>query len=194
MTRLPDYRKNSLLGMQDMLRSLKQQQNRSQFSPRILASDGDGGMTRDEAIGNDALSGALVPWAGVAVADTFGLTVAWATVATLTVPVPAGFTRALVVNVSAQAYAKNTTATPDYLYTRPYINADSAPIGASGWTIPSPAIGPDAYGATVAPGTSSLINLNGSFTVNLDVSTSFAAWAASTGNFANLFISLLFLR
>lgn len=98
MSRLPNYRKNSLQGMQDYLRAIKQQQNRSQFSPRILASDGSGGMTRDRAIGNDALASPVAYHSGFANNDgPFDITMAEQEFAAFDIAIPDGYSKALVV-------------------------------------------------------------------------------------------------
>ena len=193
MSRLPNYRKNSLQGLQDMLNNLHRQQNRSQFSPRILASDGEGGMTRDQAIGNDALAGALVPWSGAVEADPFTVAVAWGTIATLTIPVPVGFTRALATTLASQATAMNGSTQSDYLFVRAHTSADSASPDV--YRLGSAAVPPGEYGYTADIKTGLYIGLEESFAFDLQVSTQSENWgSANVGNAATLSVSLLFLR
>jgi hypothetical protein len=179
-----------------MLNDLKQQQNRSQFSPRILASDGDGGMTRDQAIGNDALAGALVPWSGSvswpAQSGGFAVPLAWTTLTTLTVPVPAGFTRMLITTCVVGAIARNTGTQVDWLYAKAVPNADHD--DPSGWVISSPDVPPGATGPAFDNNAFLMVNLSGSFTVDLQVRTGIGPWSYDASNAANLAVSGLFLR
>lgn len=196
MSRLPDYRRNSMRGLRDMLNDLKQQQNRSQFSPRILASDGEGGMTRDQAIGNDALAGAVIPGVINELEKNFAVTPTWAARCSVNVVVPDIATR-LLANCStwAVAYNPNTTGGGDgagleYLYAYVKIGATAGeftPTGVSG----------NGGQATASAGLGTLLeNLEPGSTVTISamVSDGWQAIAASSNNWCILTGTLMWLR
>lgn len=141
-------------------------------------------------IGNDALANPLA--AGVAHADAVGFSLnkgANATIATATIPVPAGFTRALVTATAAIS-AFNSTAASDYLYCVAYIQADTV----RGWSLPV-SVSPSDSGMSTQTATALLTGLSGSFYVKVAGSTANAAWATSTsGNVANIDATVVFLR
>jgi hypothetical protein len=183
--------------------SLKRLQNASPFSGTGLSIPEDGttqvegnlwvtgDFTADGKINNDALTAPVVPATAHADAGSFSSGVAWSTKCSVTVPVPSGYTKALVLSLVTAATAKNTTAARDFLYTSASISGmGSLP----GWVLGSPDVPAGAYGVATDYQTVLLTGLSGSFTVEGQISTGFATWAADSGNKMNLDISLLFLR
>ena len=136
-------------------------------------------------IGNEVL-----PLAPHGDSVNFPMTVAWATRATVTVTVPAGYTRALVFAVG-QASVVNTTGGLDQLCLDTLINGVVPPGWLATTDVPSTNIG-----SVAAAGTKLLTGLTGggTFTVAARVSTAIAAWGANVANACNVDASVTFLR
>lgn len=141
-------------------------------------------------IDNAALTSPVAPAVGHDDAYNFALTPAWSTVAQITVTVPAGYTRALVI-ATGNASCKNPTAGQDYLWASVGIGSGTSP----GYAMRS-AIGAANYGSATNASTRLLTGLTGggTFTVYLDLSTDIANWSASVFNSANLDAAITFLR
>jgi len=140
-------------------------------------------------INNDALTSPVYPFVGHAQGNNFTLSTTNTAKATLTVPVPAGYTSAMVT-ANAHVSAFNPTADSDYLYAVAWIQSDTT----IGWSMPTtiPA-GESAHTSQTA--TALLSGLGSSFTVKVATSTAFQSFASSTsGNVCNIDATVLFLR
>jgi hypothetical protein len=125
-------------------------------------------------------------------ANNFAVGTAWTYPLSVVMPIPTGFTRALV-EATVGVSANNSTASGDYLFGDISIPAYSGSL--PGFTIGSALIDPGAGGISWQSTSVQLTDLSGpSFTVNGAVSTGFGSWAASTGNVANLDVTVLFTR
>ena len=141
-------------------------------------------------IDNAALTSPVAPAVGHADAVNFALTPAWSAVAEITVTVPAGYSKALVI-ATGNASCKNPTAAQDYLWASVGIGSGTSP----GYAMRS-AIAAANYGSATNSCTRLLTGLTGggTFAVYLDLSTDIADWSASTFNSANLDAAITFLR
>jgi hypothetical protein len=139
---------------------------------------------------NSMLASPVAPAVAHADAANFSLTSgANQTLATATVPVPSGYTRALV-SATAGISAFNPTASPDYLFCVAYIQNDTA----RGWSLPVTVNSTDS-GCANHTATALLTGLSGSFTVRVAGSTQSGTWNTEvTGNVANIDATVLFLR
>jgi hypothetical protein len=143
-------------------------------------------------IGNGALANPLSPTRVHSDANTFTVTVAWATIATATATVPAGYSQALILSMAVGATANNSTAASDFLYARGRVN--TGPLG--GYSLGSADVPPGKYGLTFDFQTGLLTGLTAGSTLTFtaQVSSAFGSWAANSGNVANLDVALLWLR
>lgn len=140
-------------------------------------------------IDNAALTSPVYPFVGHAQGNDFTLSTTNTAKATLTVPVPSGYTRAMVT-ANAHVSAFNPTADSDYLYAVAWIQSDTT----IGWSMPTtiPA-GESAHTSQTA--TALLSGLGSSFTVKVATSTAYASFTTSTsGNVCNIDATVLFLR
>lgn len=143
----------------------------------IIGNDALAEPLRVARLHDDAASFAVSPGAG-------------ATILSASVPVPVGFSQAIVLNLAAAVTAINSTASTDYLYIYGAVNSTAV-----GWQIGSPDVPAGASGVAYDLSSQHLTGLTGgSLTVTGTVSTGFAAWAASASNVANLDAAVLFLR
>lgn len=139
-------------------------------------------------IGNDALASPTFPFAFHADAQTFALgNGANLPVVTVTVPVPAGFTRA-VVNATASLSAANSTAATDTLYCGIRIAGSSQGYSGRVGVAPGSAANPSKAGGVL------LASLGASFTIEGTASTFVAPWPSDSNNNANLDGTVIFLR
>lgn len=172
-------------------------------SGRSLEVDGSLDVTGNTIIGgtlslpngiinNDALNAPVSPANAHADATNFSLTTTYHTVATATITVPTGYSRALVMAVG-QVSATNSTTSPDYFYIGLKINGASVPGWAAQQDCPSSASW-ESTGSASSCGTAVLTGLSGSFTIVLQAATAFYGWAASSANTANIDATMLFLR
>lgn len=141
---------------------------------------------------NSMLANPIVPANAHADASNFSLSTSWVTKCSVTVPVPSGFTQALILAVSTGATAKNTTGSDDFFYASVSISALSGSL--PGWVLGSPTVPAGKYGVTQDYSTVLLTGLSGSFTIDGQISTAFASWATDSGNKMNVDASILFLR
>lgn len=141
---------------------------------------------------NSMLANPIVPGNAHADASNFSLSPTWATKCSVTVPVPSGFTQALILAVATGATARNTTASIDFFYASVSISAASGSL--PGWVLGSPDVNPGTYGVTQDFRTVLLTGLSGSFTIDGQVNTAYGTWTADSGNKMNLDASILFLR
>jgi hypothetical protein len=202
-----------LRAIEEQLRRLR---NTSAFSGTGVHPNGNGGLDSDNfvagtsgysfkadgnaefndltlrggIIGNDALSSPVATAVAHADASDFSLAPgANQVLATATVPVPAGYTRAMVA-ATAGISAFNPTASSDYLYCVATIQSDAT----RGWALPVTVNASDS-GIATQSATANLTGLSGSFTVKVAGSTASGNWNTSvTGNVANIDATVLFLR
>ena len=139
-------------------------------------------------INNDALAQPVSPKVAHGSGDSFGVTNGSGdVVATATVTVPAGFTRALVIAV-ASVSAFNTSASHDSLFASAIVDG-----GGSGWLNPTD-VEPSRLTTVTNAATALLTGLGSSFTVQALAATNTANWSAYGGNVANIDATVLFLR
>jgi hypothetical protein len=138
-------------------------------------------------INNDALAAPVRPGSGGVTQTNFALTTSPSVVAQQSIPVPSGYTQALVMNGVA-AGAANSTASHDFLYVSASINGTGG-----GETITTVYTG--TYGSASAWAIRTLTGLNGgNITVETRVRSGNAAWPANGANAANTNALVLFLR
>lgn len=139
-------------------------------------------------IGNDALASPTSPFAFHADAQTFALgNGANLPVVTVTVPVPAGFTRA-VVNATASLSAANSTGSTDTLYCGIRVAGSSQGYSGRVGVAPGVAANPSKAAGVL------LTSLGASFTIEGTASTFVAPWPSDSNNNANLDGTVIFLR
>ena len=144
---------------------------------------------RGGIIGNDALTEPVVPYVAHGEANNFTVSTTLTTKASVTVTVPAGYTRAMVSAV-ASASAYNPTASSDYIYVSAWIAGDTS----IGYAIPSTCPANDS-GASTQAASALLTGLTGSFTVEAAVASAYVDYTTSTGgNVCNIDATVLFLR
>lgn len=113
-----------------------------------------------------------------------------AAILSASVPVPAGFSQAIVLNLAAAVTAINSTASTDFLYIYGAVNGSAV-----GWQIGSPDVPAGTSGVAYDLSSQHLTGLaGGTLTVTATVSTGFATWAPNASNVANLDAAVLFLR
>lgn len=138
-------------------------------------------------IGNAALANPVSPASAGLTQQNFATTTAGAVYAQASIAVPAGYTQALVMN-GVSAGATNSGPASDFIYISASIN------GASGGEQPSQTAA-GAYGSGSAFAIRTLTGLSGgSITVECRIRTGSAAWAAASGNTANVNALVLFLK
>ena len=213
MAQLPKRSRTFRAIVKDQGEEQKRQRSTTPFAGTGMSPTDDGGMmvdgtmtiggelnvTGDTVIGgtlslpkgiidNDALTSPISPLT----AHTDGTNFSLATgpnVAKLTVsvPVPSGYTRALVIT-SANMNANNTSASADYAYLGLRINGDAV-----GWSLA--AYAPPLIYCNVSNSASALLTgLGSSFTVQAAASSASANWAADVNNTINLDAIVMFLR
>ena len=143
-------------------------------------------------IDNDALANPTAFGANGTSAFNFALSTTSTAEASMTIPIPAGFTRALV-HATVNASVENTSAVYDYFYVRANISAP----GSGGSTGGQGFVGLANGGWGHASG-SAVTNLSGltpgSITVSCLVNSGSGVWAAATSNTANVDATVTFLR
>jgi hypothetical protein len=138
-------------------------------------------------IDNAALTDPLVINTSGLTQNNFSIATTGSVVASATVTVPAGYSRADVLCMVV-AGAFNSTGAGDYLYVASSIG------GTSGGETPQPALA-SAFGSASANGIRSLTGLSGgTITVGCSVRTQTAGWAANGSNFANVNAVFFFRR
>lgn len=138
-------------------------------------------------IGNAALESPVSPGSAGLTQQNFATTTAGATYAQASIPVPDGYTQALVMN-GVSAGASNSGTGTDFLYVAASIN------GVTGGEQPTQTLA-GAYGSGSAYAIRTLTGLTGgSITVECSIRTGSAVWAAATGNTANVNALVLFLK
>lgn len=138
-------------------------------------------------IDNDALSSPLQPGSAGLTDSNFAVMTAPTVRAQASIAVPAGYSRAMVMNGVA-AGATNNSASHDFLYVAASINGTGG-----GETLTTVYTG--TYGSASAWAIRTLTGLNGgNITVETRVRSGNAAWAASVANSANTNALALFLR
>lgn len=147
---------------------------------------------RGGIIGNDALSEPVR--AARLHDDATGFAVGTgqgAVILSASVTVPAGYTQAIVLNLSVAATAINTTGSTDWLYAYGKVNNTS-----TGWQIGSADVPAGAAGVAYDISSNHITGLasGSSLTVTGLVSSGLAAWSASGSNVANIDAAILFLR
>jgi hypothetical protein len=147
---------------------------------------------RSGIISNDALANPVAPKSVHADASNFSLSTTQTAKATATVPVPAGFSTALVIAVS-QVSARNTTNAADLLNVGVSVAGTPTPgYAASMSALATSSLHPVA--TATAAGTALLTGLGSSFTVQSLASTGATPWTADTYNAANIDAIALFFR
>ncbi|MEW1921239.1 hypothetical protein [Pseudarthrobacter oxydans] len=138
-------------------------------------------------INNAALANPVQPGSAGLTQQNFATTTTGAAYAQASIPVPAGYSQALVMN-GVSAGATNSGTTTDFLYVSASIN------GVTGGEQPAQT-GPGAYGSGSAFAIRTLTGLTGgSITVECGLRTGTGAWAAAAGNTANVNALILFLK
>lgn len=218
MARMPDPWKSLSDRIYRIEEALKRLQNGSPFSGTGVHPNGSQGLDSDNyiagssgfslnggtgnaefndltlrggIIGNDALTNPLEPARAHADAVNYAVPNSFGTVMSVTVPVPDGFTRALLLSLAIQASALNTSASIGWMYATGHI----AGYSFGGWTVGSPDTSPGKTAVTYDLTTQLLTGLSGSFTIEGQLSTNGGGtWSASAVNVANMDASILFLR
>lgn len=138
---------------------------------------------------NSMLASPIVPAVGHGDGVNFPVTTTATDRAIVTIPVPAGYTRAMVT-ATASLSAYNPTLSGDYIYVSAHIAGDVT----LGYSMPQ-GVSPDDSSQTSQTATALLTGLSGSFDVKASVKTAFAAFStATTGNVCNIDATVLFLR
>ena len=143
------------------------------------------------SIENDALANPLYPASGDTWDADFGLTTTSTTIVQTTIPIPAGFSKAVVTGLGS-IFALNPTANVDYLYARVYIDVG----GLSKWGIrPLSMIGPNNGSAALAPNRIADFDITTEteVVVRLEAYTAFASMSSSS-NLAGISAQVLFFR
>lgn len=201
MAKLPQPGKPFWPRIYKLEEAVRRLQNASPFSGTGLSIPADGttqvegnlwvtgDFTADGKITNGALTNPVVPAVAHAETDNFSLVngpnVAKATA---TVPVPAGYTQAMVT-ATATMSVWNPNASDQVAYVAAWIEDDST----RGASMPV-TIRPSTQGTSSHTATALLTSLGSSFTVQAAASSFPANWAASTSNFINIDATILFLR
>jgi hypothetical protein len=113
--------------------------------------------------------------------------------ASMTVPIPAGFTRALV-HATVDASVQNTSAAFDYVYVATLISAPGQTPATGGEAFDG--LAPGEWGNAGASGVTDFSGLTpgDSITVQCRVRSGGGTWAAAASNRANVNASVVFLR
>jgi hypothetical protein len=171
------------------------------FNPRAagtqgwgLTADGDAVFNslilREGIIGDDALENPVTPYAGHDDAQNFTITTVDTAVVSLTVPVPDGFTRALVFATMSMSGFNPAATSADFLSCKVRINTTGT---GPGWFIGNQAQTGTQI-ATANSSAASLTGLSGTFDIHGFASTQSHTWPAAAGNAVNLDAIALFLR
>jgi hypothetical protein len=140
------------------------------------------------SIQNDSLADPTYPYAFHADAQNFALGNGDnLPVVSITVPVPAGFTRA-VVNATASLSAANSTSATDTLYCGLKVNGSGPGFSGRVGVAPGVAANPSKTAGVI------LTSLGSSFVIEGTASTYAAPWPADMKNNANLDGTVIFLR
>ncbi|MDN5798296.1 MAG: hypothetical protein L0H79_21460 [Intrasporangium sp.] len=142
---------------------------------------------------NSALASPVLPANLHADTQTFNVKVAWQTIISVSITVPAGYTRALILNLVTAVVAYNNTAKVEFLYVQGSTSAGNV----GGWPLGSGAVGANggtAVGSDFRTGLLTGLVPGSALTFTGSVSSSFGTWASSTSNLANLDVALLWLR
>ena len=140
------------------------------------------------SIQNDSLAAPTYPYAFHADAQNFDIGNGNnLPVVSVTVTVPAGFTRA-VVNATASISAANTTSATDTLYCGLKINGSGPGYSGRVGVAPGVAANPSKTSGVI------LTSLGSSFTIEGTTSTAVTPWPANANNNANLDGTVIFLR
>lgn len=217
MAALPEPWKSLRAAIEKLSERVRRLENRSPFFGTGMHANGNGGIDSDNfeagvsgysfksdgdaefndltlrggIIGNDALTNPLEPARAHADAVNYAVPNSFGTVMSVTVPVPDGFTRALLLTLAIQASALNTSGTVGWMYATGHI----AGYSFGGWTVGSPDTPPGETAVTFDLTTQLLTGLSGSFTIEGQLSTNGGGtWPASAVNVANMDASILFLR
>lgn len=114
---------------------------------------------------------------------------AGAVILSRTITVPAGYTRALILNLTIGVTARNSTASTDFLYATGRVNGSAV-----GWQIGSQDVLAGKYGVAYDISSRTLTGLSSTFLLEGVLSTATATWAATSTNVANMDAAVLFLR
>jgi len=173
-----------------------------------LAVTGPASLSGDTTIGgNAAITGTLSLPSGIiddaalanptafgangATAGAFALSTVSTAKASATIPIPAGFTRALV-HATVNASVENTSAAFDYLFVRANI---SSPVGGGAGGEAFTGLTPGGYDTAAASAVTDISGLTpGSITVSCLVRAGGGAWAAAGTNSANADATVTFLK
>lgn len=161
----------------------------------------DGSMTvtgdfnAEGKINNDALVNPLNPTRVHTDAQDFSVPAAssgFATIASVAVTVPNGFTQMLVISMGANATAFNSGTSNDFLYVRGRINDSDS----GGFVLGSSSVAAGDYGVASDFRLRLLTGLTPGATVTfaLQVQAAYDPWTANIANAANLDAALLWLR
>lgn len=215
MSRQPSTSFSYSGAIDDIKAQLRQMRSASPFYGTGMHPNGNGGMDSDNyvagasgysfhddgnaefnqitlrsgIVGNDALTSPVAPGVIFDSRTNFALTTTLTNILTTTVTVPPGFTRA-AVSVVCRVFAYNNTASLDYLYGQANI------AGLNGYALPLAVSGSGGSGTNISPYSTVLTGLTpgGSFAVQIAASTSFAAWAANSGNTCETSGSVMWFR
>ncbi|MDN5768082.1 MAG: hypothetical protein L0H96_20320 [Humibacillus sp.] len=142
---------------------------------------------------NSALASPVLPANLHADTQTFNVKVAWQTIISVSITVPAGYTRALILNLVTAVVAYNNTANVEFLYVQGSTSAGNV----GGWPLGSGAVGANggtAVGSDFRTGLLTGLVPGSTLTFTGAVASSFGTWVSSGANLANLDVALLWLR
>jgi len=146
---------------------------------------------RPGSIGNDILTNPVEPKSAHDDASTFSVGSAFGSILSVTIPVPTGFTRALILNMSTNASAINTDTSTAWLYCRSVVSG----FPGQGWSVGSADTPAGETAVAFDLQTRLLEGVADQITVSGQVTTNGTpAWTAHPANVANLDVSILFLR
>ena len=147
---------------------------------------------RPGSVGNDALSNPTAFGFGGNSTTGFGVFTGATAKTAISIPIPAGYTRALV-HCTANASAKNPNASLDYLYVAARIDLPSTLFGQGGEAFAG--VETLAWGNASASAAGSYTDIGtGSITLSCMVRANSATWAAQPANIANIDGTVVFLR
>jgi hypothetical protein len=146
---------------------------------------------RGGIIGNDALADPSTFGSGSSSVLGFNISTSFVLVAYATIPIPAGFTRALI-HCTVDAAAQNTTASTDFMYVEAYMQTSVGVVTTGGQSFSEATAGAWANAAASWAGVLTSIG-TGNITVGCAVKSG-TAWAIAASNIANVNASVTFLR
>ena len=147
-------------------------------------------------IDNDALASPVIPEGVYAIAWNFALTTSHVTKVSVTIDVPAGFTKAVVAVVGrVYAYNPNTTGGVNGVG-GDYINSRVNTAGVAGYALGTMVEGNNYSGVNVAPGSRVLTGLTpgSTFTIFVTARTSHQSFSANADNTAELSGNIMWFR